>query len=121
MPEAQYQDRNIQEPRLLPEIPSRDNDPAADFDETVDDIVTPEVPVLADDLTPSPTAPEAPEAEETEEEKAERLNYQARFDTREAQVPVGIGSTVQVTVFGHASGNEFPSYVSRSHVADEGG
>eukprot|EP00975_Prorocentrum_lima_P055662 11669029-Prorocentrum_lima.AAC.1 len=45
LPDAQYQDVGTQEPRLLPEVPSRDNDPAADFGESVNDIVAPEVPV----------------------------------------------------------------------------
>eukprot|EP00975_Prorocentrum_lima_P015195 3221593-Prorocentrum_lima.AAC.1 len=62
-------------------------------------------------------AEEAADVEETAEEKAKRISFQARFDTTETLVPVGIGNSVQVTVFGHASGNDFPSYVSRTHLA----
>eukprot|EP00975_Prorocentrum_lima_P037748 7940685-Prorocentrum_lima.AAC.1 len=50
-----------------------------------------------------------------------RTAFESRSETKEVQLPVGIGNTVQVTVFGHASGNELPSYVSQSHVAGEGG
>eukprot|EP00975_Prorocentrum_lima_P005782 1250900-Prorocentrum_lima.AAC.1 len=38
LPDAQYQDVSVQEPMLLPEIPSRDDDPAADFGENVNDV-----------------------------------------------------------------------------------
>eukprot|EP00975_Prorocentrum_lima_P028910 6074609-Prorocentrum_lima.AAC.1 len=61
---------------LLPEIPSRDDDPAADFGEIVNDIVAPEVPLVGDDLAPTPVAPAAPEVPETEEEKNERLAFE---------------------------------------------
>eukprot|EP00975_Prorocentrum_lima_P016341 3463661-Prorocentrum_lima.AAC.1 len=60
MDEIQYEDRNLQGPCLLPDVPPG---MIADLDETVDDIVAPAVRLRADDL---PVDPEVPDAVETE-------------------------------------------------------
>eukprot|EP00975_Prorocentrum_lima_P023243 4889403-Prorocentrum_lima.AAC.1 len=71
--------------------------------------------MVPDDLDPVPEAPDAPVEEErgeTEEARKKRLDYEARFETSEKLLPVGPSSMLQVTVFGHSSGSEFPSYIS---------
>eukprot|EP00975_Prorocentrum_lima_P036476 7673025-Prorocentrum_lima.AAC.1 len=64
------------EPRLLPAIPSRDDDPAEDFGETANDRVVPEFPLVPDDFSPVPDLPDpamSGEQGETEEARKKRL------------------------------------------------